>query len=495
VALHKVNLNIQPGEIHGIIGKNGAGKTTLMGIISGIISPTEGDLFLGGEHFKSLSRKRAKRKGISIVTQEPQVIPDFTVAENLFTPDFIRSWGGRIHWKKIYAKAEEIISRANLKISPRAKASDLTISEQQLLLVLKACYLENPHILILDEVTASLSQKDQEFLYEIMKAQKKSGKTLLFISHRLGEILEVCDRVTVLRDGKTVSTRKCSDLDEENLSRSIVGEDCETGCETFDRRIEFPEGPPGEEILFVDGLSRNGIFQEITFHLREGEILGLAGLRGSGRTEILKALGGIDPPDEGTIKIGNETKRIATPSEAFESGIVYLPEDRDKEGLVEILSVKKNLTLFSLRGLTSKMLIAAKKEEEVTKSLVNFFSIQTPSSEQEARYLSGGNRQKVVVGKVFAAHPKVFLLDEPTKGIDIAAKKKILSIIREELTKSAGVILTSPGLDDLLSVSDRILALFEGRIIREFAREEIREKEIYLAMQGVRKNNIYSSQL
>lgn len=483
LALNRVNLHFRAGEIHGIIGKNGAGKTTLMGIISGIIVPTEGDLFIKGRHFKFLSRKRAKREGISIVTQEPQIIPDFSVMENLFSPDFICSWGWRINWREIHTRAQQILQQSNLPIRPEIKASDLTLSEQQLLLVLKACYVENSNMIILDEVTASLSQKDQTFLYEMIRRQKEDGKTILFISHRLGEILEICDRVSVLRDGMIVATEDRFDLNGEKLSRLIVGQERMVEIKKEDDLKETSEAR--EEVIRVEGLTRKGFFENISFYLKRGEILGLAGLRGSGRTEILKTIAGIDLSDEGTIRIGNHIKKFTKPAQAYQWGIVYLPEDRDREGLIEILSVKMNLTLSSLRSLTKKILIAKGKEERVSRELLHLLLIQTPSVEQEIRYLSGGNRQKTVVGKILATNPRVFLLDEPTKGIDIAAKKTILETIRKKLTQSAGVILTSPGLEDLISVCDRILVLYQGKIVREFLKGEFQEKEIYLAMQGV----------
>jgi len=486
LALHNVSMEVRAGEVHGIIGKNGAGKTTLMGIISGIVNPTEGDIFIGSKHFKSLSRARAKKEGVSIVTQEPQLIPDFTVAENLFTPDFICTWGKRIHWREIYSRAEQIINRANLNMNVRARASDLTISEQQIVLVLKACYIENSQVIILDEVTASLSQKDQRFLYSIIRAQQGAGKAVLFISHRLAEILEVCDRVSVLRDGRLIATQERSALDEEKLSYYIIGK----GYDEF-RKFGYSEESvrkhAEEEVISIENLTRAGAFHDITFHLHKGEILGLAGLRGSGRTEILKTIAGIDHPDGGIIRVGKQEKRLASPSHALRNGIVYLPEDKDNEGLIEILSVTKNLTLSSLNSLMRGLLIDRKDEEKVADALIDTLSIQTPSTEQEVRYLSGGNKQKVVVGKILAANPRVFLLDEATKGIDIAAKRTILGIIREKLTESAGIILTSPGLEDLMLVCDRVLVLYEGAIIREFSKEEFAEGDIYLAMQGVRK--------
>lgn len=489
VALHDASLVVRAGQIHGVIGKNGAGKTTLMAIISGIIPPSQGDIILRGKQYKSLSRTRSKKEGISIVTQEPQVIPDFSVAENLFAPDYICSLGGRLDWRAIHDQAEQILLSARISINPRSRMADLGVSEQQLVLVLKACYVENSRIIILDEVTASLSRKDQSLLYRIVKEQKEAGKAILFISHRMREILEICDRVSVLRDGETITTQPCQGLDEQQLSSFIVGKDFRYEIEVSDQQEDRKAQTAREPILIVENLTSPGVFTRISFELHEGEILGLAGLRGSGRTEILKAIAGIEPAGEGHIAIGKTTMRWRSPSQAKQNGVVYLPEDRDREGLVEILTVKHNLTLSSLKDLTKKALINRREEERVVNDLIELFSIATPSSEQETRYLSGGNRQKVVVGRILATQPQVFLLDEPTKGIDILTKKNLLEIIRDKLTRSSGVILSSPGLEDLMMVSDRILVLNEGTMVREFRREEFAETDIYLAMQGVNRAN------
>lgn len=483
VALHKVSMEVFEGEVHGIIGKNGAGKSTLVEIIAGVIPPTGGEIFIGAQNFEALSRIGAKRKKIAFVPQEPQVILDFSVAENLFISEY-QSRGRLINWPALYAKAERIMEKAGLHMNVRAKAGDLSISEQQLLLVLKACYVEDARIIILDEASASLSQKDEELLYKIIQERKKQGNTILFISHRTDELLRVCDRVTVLRDGRSIAAIACSDLDRDKLSALIVGE------ETVKPQAAGSGGlvsavPGGDTVLLgVDQLTRAGVYQNISFKLRKGEILGLAGLRGSGRTEILKGIMGIEPADGGLVSIKGVPRRYTNPSQALKEGMVYLPEDREKEGLIKILSVRENLILNSLNRITKGLLVNRKREKELVENLVDNLDIKITSPQQEVSQLSGGNKQKVVVGKISATEPLVFLLDEPTKGVDISAKQSILSIIKAELCKNAGVVITSPGLEDLINICDRILAIYKGKITAEFSRGELREGDLYLAIQG-----------
>jgi len=486
IALHNVNVDVKRGEVHGIIGKNGAGKSTLVGIVAGIVTPTEGQIILNQKRFAGLSRITAKKEGISIVPQEPQIIPDFTVAENLFLGNPVCR-GKLINWPELSARAEKVLKRAVINLDVRLKASDLSVSEQQLLLILKACFVEDAQIIILDEASASLSQNDQELLFKIIEERKKEGKTIIFISHRTDELLRVCDRVTVLRDGKSITTEDCSNLDKEKLSSLIVGEGFKAR-KTYEKRWSGRE-QAAEAVLSVHNLTKYGVFQNISFGLKKGEILGLAGLRGSGRTEILKGIAGIDPVDEGWVQIGNSKMRFTNPAQALKRGIAYLPEDREGEGLVTSFSVRENLVLNALRKISKGVLVNNRKERDLVRRLIPAVGIKAASPEQEVSQLSGGNRQKVVIGKVLAGEPKVFLLDEPTKGVDISAKESILKIIKEKFSQSSGIVITSPGLDDLLMVCDRILVLFKGQIIAEFFPDEFEEESLYLAVQGLRKND------
>lgn len=482
VALQNVNLDVRKGEVHGIIGKNGAGKSTLVGIIAGMISPTEGQIFIREKKFASLNRMISKREKISIVTQDPQVILDFTVAENLFVGDYICR-GRLVNWKEIYSRTEGILQEVHFPINARVKAADLSIGERQLLLVLKAVYVEKSDIVILDEVSASLSLKEEQILYSLIEQIKAGGSTVIFISHRTDELLKVCDRVTVLRDGKTIVTRDCAELNQEKLSALIVGEEFRSVKNV--RVAEVSRAAADEApVLTVENLTRAGYYQNISFSLKKGEIVGLAGLLGSGRTEILKGIAGIEPAEEGLIRAGGKTRRFTQPCQALQAGIVYLPEDRENEGIISSLSVRENLSLNSLSRVSRCGVLNKRLEKEFTAGIVDALGIKTASPEQEVYQLSGGNKQKVVVGRIAATQPRVVLLDEPTKGVDISAKESILTIIREKLSQRAGIIITSPGLDDLLEVCDRILILYRGEITGELNRNEFSEADLYMAVQG-----------
>lgn len=482
IALESVNLTVCKGEVHGIIGKNGAGKSTLVSIIAGIISPTKGEIIVGGRSFKTLSRNNARDQLISIVTQEPQVIRDCTIAENLFMPDYV-SQGMFINWNKLNTQAQQIINQAGLHMDASMQAGDLSISEQQLLLVVKACYVEQAQIIILDEVSASLTQDDEKLLYGIIQKRKSEGCTIIYISHRTDELLNVCDRVTVIRDGRAVTTRECAQLDKQELSNLIVGEGY-----TGTAAVHEPAAAKSSEVVFtVNNLTKYGQYQDISFSLKKGEILGFAGLRGSGRTEIFKGIVGIDPADTGTISLNKEIKRFTSPVEAASSKILYLPEDRDKEGLITGLSVRENLTLNILPRISSNSIVRSDRENACVDELIKLLDIKTASPEQEVNELSGGNKQKVIVGRIMAAEPLVCILDEPTRGVDIAAKEGILAIIKNRLSQNTSVIITSPGIEDLVEVCDRILVLYQGKIIAEYLVDEFDEKVIYHAQQGERK--------
>ena len=484
IALNQVNLDIKAGECHGIIGKNGAGKTTLMNIISGIIRPSEGQIFINGRQMRFFSRIKSRDEGIFIITQEPQIIPEFTVAENLFYPNYIKKSVGKIDWNSISNQAEQTVQKAGLNLNIEAKANDLSISEQQLLLILKAFFISDDRVIILDEVTAALTKKDQEFLFKLIEKQTAQEKAVLFISHRLSEIMRVCDRVSVLRDGKKIATKPIGKTTEADLSRLIVGNDSRADVANHKIR-QTNETSCGETILQVESLTLAGSFQNISLELARGEVVGIAGLRGSGRTEFLKTLAGVFRADDGKIKMDGEVVEFKTPGQALKSGIVYLPEDRDQEGLIQNLSVRMNLTLPSIWNYTKGIFIHEEAERKKAAEIVNALEILATSLEQEVQSLSGGNRQKVVIGKLILLSPRIFLLDEPTKGIDISAKKTMLDIIRNRLTRNAAVVLTSPSLGELIQTCDRIIVLHEGIITKHFYQKDFDYESIYLAMQAI----------
>jgi ABC-type sugar transport system ATPase subunit len=498
VALKNTNIKFRRSEVHGIIGKNGAGKSTLVNILSGIIPPSIGKIIINGKEFRSLTPEIAKSEGITIVTQKPEVIMDFTVVQNLFLPQYKKTKIKILKWKEMFAEAKNIFSNIGLNIDLNRKMGDLSLSEQQIFLIIKAFYFEKKDIVILDEVSSSFSRKEQDFIFNIINNQKEEGKLIIFISHRIDEVFKICDRVTVIRDAMVVETIGKNDLNEEKLCFMIVGEKTNGSNKNTNER-SFPyikenlnekrQAKSKETILSIEGFSKKGFFKNINFDLKKNEILGLAGLVGSGRTEILKAISGIEPAENGWIILENGGKnRFLHSWDSLKKGIVYLTENRDKEGLISILSVKINLTLsYFIRLIGKSLFINNNKEKNLIAELINDFEIKTHSQEEVVENLSGGNRQKVLFGRIFSTKAKVFLLDEPTKGIDIATKLSILRMIKSKISQSAGVIITSPGVEDLLTVCDRILVLFKGEITYELERKDFNELKIYSAMQGLNK--------
>lgn len=481
VALENVSISVNKGEVHGLIGKNGAGKSTLVSILSGIIPPSMGEICVNGHSFKSLTPITAKKQNISIITQEPQVIEESTVAENLFMPNYM---DGKqiISWSKMTKKAREILQAANFPIDPQMKVGDLSISERQILLVIKSCYVETADIIIMDEVSASLTQKDMAILYGIVRERIASGKTVIFISHHTEELLVICDRVSVLRDGHCIGCYEVKDLNKQKLAALIVGNTNYDTTRAADKRDMICD----EVLLELKDFTHYGRFQHINLRLRKGEIVGLAGLRGSGRTELFKSIVGADAHDRGEVHLKGTPRKYKSPAAALKDGVLYLAEEREAEGLISIASIKKNITINILPMLSKRGIIYERQERLKADNLIDTMSVKAFSRDQEIHQLSGGNKQKVLVGKVMARNPLVSLLDEPTRGVDIEAKESILHTINEEMRENSCVLITSPGVEDLIKICDRILILYHGELIDELQREEFDEQAIYGAMQGER---------
>ncbi len=498
VALQHIDMEILRGETHGIIGKNGAGKSTLVGIIAGLITPSEGAVELHGHTYSDLSRIAARKESVSIVPQEPQLVQECTIAENLFMPDYpTRRRGTLVDWTRLEADARRIVEKAGLNLDVRTVAGDLGVGLQQVLLMLKASYVEQSEIIILDEAFASLSEREEELFYAIMRERKAAGCTILHISHRIDELLQVCDRMTVLRDGRSVKTVERSEVDRESLATLIVGGETAavaTAADAADAESEAPASVASTSIdavdrdsaplLAVDNLTSLDHFHEISFTVRRNEVVGIAGLMGSGRTSLMKTIFGIYEPVEGSVRIDGKPAAISGPATALKEGVVYLPEERDLEGLIANLDVRTNSVLSALRRVVRRFVIDHRRENDLARDLTRTLEVKYASLEQEVRELSGGNRQKVVVAKVFSTQPKVFLLDEPTKGIDIAARAGLLRIIRKKLARNAAILVSAPGLEELIEICDRILVLHRGRIVAEYERNEFEEETLYHAIQG-----------
>ncbi len=501
VALEDVNLEITRGETHGIIGKNGAGKTTLVGIVAGLIQPSAGRFRINGHDYAGLTRIGARSAGVAIVPQEPQLVQEATVAENLFMPDYLRRAGGAlVDWPAMQRAASEVLRSAGLAIDPRTKAADLGIGLQQILLMIKASYVEQAEIIILDEAFASLSQREEQLFYRLMRERKQKGCTMLHISHRIDELLEVCDRMTVLRDGRSIGTVERNEVDHDSLASLIVGDAgaLNTGESAYLHPLSDTEQPPAAgaqaaakaaeptetALLEVEGLTIAERIFEVGFTVRRNEILGIAGLIGSGRSTVLRSIFGLEALDEGRIALNGKSFVPQSPAHSLRRGVVYLPEERDEEGLVTSLAVRSNLVLSALQRVSRRFMIDRPRETELAGSLAKQLALHFASFDQEVSELSGGNRQKVVVGKVLSTQPEVFLLDEPTKGIDIAAKATLLRMIREELRPNSAIVMSTPGLEDLMAICDRIIVLYNGRVLGEFGSNEFNEERIYKAIQG-----------
>ncbi len=471
-ALDDVSLELRPGEVHGLVGENGAGKSTLVKILAGVHQPDTGTLLLDGEEIALHGPAQARSLGIAVVHQEPRLFPDLTVAENVFLGHAPGGAFGTIDWGAMRRQASEIFAGLGVRMEPGAIVRGLSMADQQLIEIAKALSIE-ARVLILDEPTASLSAHEVERLFTIVRQTRDRGVAVLFVSHRLDEVFELCDRATVLRDGKHVITAATADLTPADLVRHMVG-----------RTVSlFPkvESPIGDVLLEVEGLTRGEAFHDVSFAVRAGEIVGLAGLVGAGRTEVARVLFGVDRADAGVIRLGGEAVSFANPSTALAAGIAYLPEDRHQDGLVLDFPIASNVTLPILSRLFPKLLIRQSTERTIGTRYVDQLRIRATSADQLASALSGGNQQKVVLGKWLAAEPRVLILDEPTRGIDIGAKVEVHRIISELAASGLAIILISSDLPEVLAMSDRILVLHEGAVTAEIARADATEESVMFA--------------
>jgi rhamnose transport system ATP-binding protein len=474
-ALDDVSLDLLPGEVHALVGENGAGKSTLVKILAGIHQPDSGTILLDGEAIQIAGPARARTLGIAVVHQEPRLFPDLTVAENVFIGHAPSGRLGTIDWGTTRRSAQAVFDQLDVRFDVGAPVRGLSMADQQLIEIAKALSVE-ARVLILDEPTASLSAHEVERLFTIVRRLRDRGVSILFVSHRLDEVFDLCDRATVFRDGRHVITTSTSELTTADLVRHMVG-----------RAVSlFPkvETPIGDVLLEVEGLTRSGVFRDIGFSVRAGEIVGFAGLVGAGRTEVARVLFGIDRRDEGEIRLGGHAVSFASPSEAMDAGIAYLPEDRHQEGLILDFSVAQNVTLPIMPRLFPRLLVRSSTERRVADEYTKQFDVRMTGVDQLAGALSGGNQQKVVLAKWLASKPRVLILDEPTRGIDIGAKVEVHRIISELAASGLGIIMISSDLPEVLAMSDRILVLHEGRITAEIPRGQATEERVMFAATG-----------
>jgi ribose transport system ATP-binding protein len=476
LALDNVQLSLEPGEIHAVIGENGAGKSTLMKILAGVNTADSGEIRFEGRVVNPATPREALVLGIAIVHQELSLVPPLTVAENIFPGRLPTNRFGMVRYRELFDQAAQALQKLNVNVDPRIPAERLSIADQQLIEIAKALSL-NCKILILDEPTSALTDHEADMLLSFLRRLASDGVGIVYISHKLKEVFEVADRVTVLRDGKYVGTEKVSDVTPDHVIRMMVGR--ELGNMYPPRGSEF-----GKPLLEVRNLRLPNEEARNSFTLYQGEVLGFAGLIGSGRSELARAIFGAEPKAEGEILLNGEHVEIHSPKAAIALGLGYLPEDRKAAGLFLDMSIKLNTEVTSLEAVSSGGFVSGAKERALAEQYVDQLNISTPGIEQEVRRLSGGNQQKTLLAKWLAIKPKIFIVDEPTRGIDVGAKKEIHFLLRELAASGVGVIMISSELLEVLGMSDRILVMHEGGIAAEFSAAEATEEKIIRAASG-----------
>lgn len=474
-ALAEVSLALYPGEIHALLGENGAGKSTLIKVITGIHKPDQGEILLDGNPVTINNPLEAQAYGIAAIHQEPMIFPDLNVAENIFIGH--RNQGAVVRWRQMYRQAAQILARLDIKLDVRSSARGLTLAAQQAVEIAKAISLD-VRLLIMDEPTASLSAHEVDQLFKLTRALKARGVSILFISHRMKEVFSIADRVTVLRDGRFISSAPAGEVTPESAIRDMVGRH----IDDFFARTEKEHG---ELLLSVHGLGKENSFSDISFDVHAGEVVGFAGLVGSRRTDVALALFGIEPADSGTITFDGRTVTIRSPQQAVKLGIAYVTEDRRQLGLTMPMSITTNISLPMLHQYTNRLgLVQQQEERKTAETFRERLTIRTPSVRNAANTLSGGNQQKVVLSKWLNTRPRLLILDEPTRGIDVGAKAEVHQIIDELAQQGLGIIMISSDLPEVLAMSDRIVVMREGRQMAVLPRSEATQERVMTAAMG-----------
>jgi len=478
VALDNVSFSVNRGEVHAIMGENGAGKSTLIKIIGGAITATEGVVSIEGKDYKELTPSMAAGNGIGVIYQEFNLVPTMSVAENICLGD--RSQNKYLRDKASMAKrADKVLKELGLNIDPWIMVNELSTGQQQMVEIAKQM-IKNVKILIMDEPTASLSLAETNNLLNMVEVLKEKGVTILYISHRLEEIFRISDRISVFRDGKYIDTKETKSIDRGELIRMMVGR--ELGDEYPRRNSAVTE----EVVLSVKDLTGQGD-KNLNFELHRGEILGVAGLVGSGRTEMAKMIYGYLAKEKGTIEINGKQVEISKPSKAISVGLGLIPEDRKREGAFLDYSIDWNISIMAIRSLCKGIFVDRKAVDALAENYIKRFSIATPSSKQLVRNLSGGNQQKVVLAKTMATDVDILILDEPTRGIDVGAKREIYQLMNEFVQQGKSIIMISSEMEEVIGVSDRMLVFYEGEIAGELARAEFNQNKVMTLASGIKE--------
>ena len=462
VALDNMSLQLRAGEVHGLIGENGAGKSTLIKTLTGVYKPDEGEIFVDGKQVTFQQPSEAREKGIACVYQELNIVKELSITDNMFIGNYVKGKGGLLDYKYMNARAKEIMASMEQNIEPTELCGNQGMGQQQMVEIGKSILLD-ARVIILDEPTSSLGEKEAAELFRTVNILKEKGIALLFVSHKLEEIFELCDDVTVMRDGKHIVTKPSNQMTKDELIAHMVG-----------RKLEnlFPkiETTPGEVALEVKGLTRIGEYYNMSFQARRSEILGFAGLVGAGRTELVRGIFAADVPDKGQILIDGREVTIRTPKQAIQNKIALLTEDRKLQGLVLEESVEKNLTLVNIDTLKQGFLVDMGRIRKQADDAVAKLQIRTPTVEKAVGELSGGNQQKVVIGKWLNTDAEIYIFDEPTRGIDVGAKVEVYKVMNELVQQNKCVIMISSELPEILGMCDRVIVMREGEKMAEVAR-------------------------
>ncbi|RKY02528.1 MAG: D-xylose ABC transporter ATP-binding protein [Spirochaetes bacterium] len=467
--LSDVDFELRRGEVHAIVGENGAGKSTFIKILSGVYQRDRGRIEVEGSPIGELTPRIAHDFGIVTIYQERNLIPDLTVGENILIGSEPRNSFGIVQWKTLFSKAERILKDLNLDVEPKLVVKKLSSAEQQAVEIAKALY-KKAKIVIMDEPTASLTRAEIDNLFKIIAKLKKSGVGIIYISHRLDEIFRIADRVTVFRDGKMVLQKGIKEINKDILVKAMVGE------ELLITRIDRENF---KEIVFeVEDLTRKGIFENISFKVSRGEILAIAGTVGSGRSELLRVIAGVESPDSGKIMFMGEEVQGFPMEELIKKGVCYIPAERDLYGLISSMSVSGNITIANLSGISRGPLLILSEERDIAGYFIRVLNIQTRDHRQEVKYLSGGNRQKVMVAKWLYKGIEVFIMDEPTQGVDVGAREEIHRIMKKLVEEGKCIIMVTSDMDELMNMSHRILVMSNGRMVAELITKQTTREEV-----------------
>jgi len=476
-ALDDVSFTVMPGEVHALMGENGAGKSTLMKVLGGIYAPDEGRIFIDEEPTVMTSPLQAKAKGVVFIHQELSLADELTVAENIFLGELPLKSMGRVDWAKLYGDTNRILKTLNVGFNAKTRLGDLSIANQQMVEIARALTVE-PRAVIFDEPTASLTDAEKVVLFDVIAELKSRGVGIIYISHRMEEIFKITDRISVLRDGQYRGTLETAQTNEDEVTQLMIGRSLDLSRNESHHEL-------GDVALEVRGLSCGDLFQDVSFEVRSGEVVGFYGLVGAGRTEIAETIFGLRNPSAGQILIDGQEVRISSPIDAIGYGISLVPEDRKAQGLVLGMNCRDNMTLPQVSDLTAGPFVSDGAEIAIFDQYRDKLDIRTPGWKQIVGNLSGGNQQKIVIGKWLSMHPRVLIVDEPTRGIDVGSKSEIHNLIRDLAAQGYAVIVISSEMPEVLHVSDRIVAMYSGRVMRQFTSDEVTEDSLIQAISGI----------